>query len=163
MIKHGYAERGNWHPLYGVIKAIKQRCTNPNNTNYKYYGGRGIELCREWSKDYSKFIDWALSNGWEEGLEVDRIDNNNGYSPENVRFVTHSDNMRNQRFFRATNRSGYRGVHFDKSRGNYIASARLDGAKKNLGRFSNPVDAAVIRDKFIIDNNLCLPLNFQKL
>lgn len=58
------------------------------------YGGRGIKVCEEWST-VLPFMSWALKNGYEEGLQIDRINNNTGYSPDNCRFVTRTENARN--------------------------------------------------------------------
>ena len=91
MITHGKSQ----HPLYVVRYEMIARCHNPNNKSYRYYGGRGITVCEEWRGDPRAFIDWALSCGWELGLHVDRIDNDGGYSPENCRFITRTQNMRN--------------------------------------------------------------------
>lgn len=88
---HGLAN----HPLYAKWLAIRHRCKNPHNHKYKNYGGKGITVCSEWDSDFELFYEWALSNGYKEGLELDRIDNTKGYSPENCRFVTHKENLRN--------------------------------------------------------------------
>lgn len=85
-------------PLYNIFKAMHDRCENPKNDAYERYGGRGVFVCNEWSLDkIEDFISWAKKNGWEKGLELDRIDNSKGYSPENCRFVTSSQNSRNRR------------------------------------------------------------------
>ncbi len=82
--------------LYDVWAAIKQRCCNPNNARYVDYGGRGINLCSEWL-EYEPFARWALYNGYSDGLDIDRIDNERGYSPDNCRFVSKKQNNRNKR------------------------------------------------------------------
>jgi hypothetical protein len=69
---------------------------NPKHKDWQFYGGRGIRLCEEW-QDFGIFQAWALANGYQEGLEVDRIDNEEGYGPGNVRFVSHAQNSRNRR------------------------------------------------------------------
>ena len=65
-----------------------QRCTNPNNTAYKYYGQRGISVCNEWINDFQTFYKWSVENGYENGLTIDRIDTNKGYDPSNCRWVS---------------------------------------------------------------------------
>lgn len=83
--------------LYRVWDGIIQRCYNPNAKNYNNYGGRGIRMADEWKNDFSVFEAFCLSNGWEYGLQVDRIDNEKGYYPNNIRFVTAKENLRNKR------------------------------------------------------------------
>lgn len=65
--------------------------------NYKNYDGRGIKVCDGWFNDPNAFYAWALANGFRDGLQIDRRDNNKGYSPDNCWFVTPSRNMRNTR------------------------------------------------------------------
>ena len=69
--------------LYSIFSGMKQRCYNPNNQHYKWYGGKGITICDEWmGKDgLSRFMEWALNNGYEEHLTIDRIDSGEPYSP----------------------------------------------------------------------------------
>lgn len=74
---------------------MRQRCSNPRNTHYGTYGARGITVCEEWEK-FEAFRDWALANGYEASLEIDRIDNDAGYSPSNCRFVTKAENSRDR-------------------------------------------------------------------
>jgi ribosomal protein L37AE/L43A len=82
--------------LYEVWKMMIRRCRDGNIPTYKYYGGRGIKVCEKWRKNFANFRDWALSNGYGEGLQIDRIDNDGGYEPNNCRFVTNAENKRNQ-------------------------------------------------------------------
>jgi len=83
--------------LYNVWCSMLQRCNYKNSISYKNYGGRGIAVCEEWTKSYEAFRDWCLSNGYSKELQLDRIDNNSGYSPSNCRFVTRTKNLRNMR------------------------------------------------------------------
>lgn len=73
---------------------MRARCYNPNHKAFDYYGGRGIIVCEEWS-DFSNFKEWVLENGFSPELELDRIDNNGNYCPENCRFVTRTMNLNN--------------------------------------------------------------------
>lgn len=92
--KHGACYRNP--KLYGVWVAMMHRCYDPKRAKYKDYGGRGIIVSNEWH-DPNCFIDWAESNGYEPGLQIDRINNDESYSPGNCRFVTPKTNARNRR------------------------------------------------------------------
>lgn len=93
-----YDKHDNINKLYAVWSAMKQRCTNPNNKKWERYGGRGISVCAEWKDSYDNFKVWALSNGYREGLTLDRIDNNKGYEPSNCRWTTyHEQNLNTSR------------------------------------------------------------------
>lgn len=82
--------------LYKVWSNMKSRCNNPNSGQYKWYGERGIAVCDEWN-EYKPFMEWAISNGYSENLELDRINNNGNYEPSNCRFITHKENCNNRR------------------------------------------------------------------
>lgn len=75
--------------------AIRYRC-GEKHVNKNVYYDRGITMCKEWLEDYKKFEKWCLENGYNKNLEIDRIDNNLGYSPTNCRFVTAIQNARNK-------------------------------------------------------------------
>ena len=82
--------------MYHVWLDMKQRCSNINNKRYKNYGGRGIIVCPEWANCYITFRDWAIQNGYAEGLQINRINNNGNYEPNNCNFVTAEENNRNR-------------------------------------------------------------------
>jgi len=82
-ITHGMCH----HPLYNVWNAMKQRCSNPNQRAYIRYGARGIKVCVEWLS-FETFKDWALTNGYKEGLTIERIDNDGDYKSTNCEFVS---------------------------------------------------------------------------
>lgn len=82
--------------LYTIWKGMKYRCYKPNSKSYNDYGGRGIKMCEEWI-DFNKFQLWALDNGYDKKLVIDRIDNNKNYEPSNCRWVTIKENNLNKR------------------------------------------------------------------
>lgn len=87
--------RGN--RIVHVFSGMKQRCYNPNNKEYRNYGGRGITVCDEWRDNPQTFYAWAYTNGFADGMSIDRIDNNHGYSPLNCRVVPLSSQSKNRR------------------------------------------------------------------
>lgn len=91
--KHGL----RYHPAYHTYNAMMARCYNEKDDGYHHYGGRGIKVCEEWH-DIHKFTTWCESNGFEKKLQLDRKDNNKGYSPDNCHFVTPQINLRNTRW-----------------------------------------------------------------
>lgn len=85
------------HKIYRVYHGMIQRCYCESKPDFKYWGGRGIIVCEDWIYNRKLFFNWAFDNGWKEGLQLDRINNNGNYSPENCRFVTRSENCKNRR------------------------------------------------------------------
>jgi len=142
------------HKLYYIWVGVINRTTNQNNKDFKNYGGRGIIVCDEWRNDFKLFYDFAMKNGWEKGLEIDRRDNDKGYSPENCRVVSKNINQQNKRKLMSTNTSGYRGASFDKISGKWKAGIRINSKQKHLGYFETLIEAAKAYDNYVKSNGL---------
>jgi hypothetical protein len=82
------------NPLRNTWYGMRKRCYNPNCKGYKRYGGRGISVCNEWKSSFVAFREFALANGYKEGLSINRIDNDGNYEPSNCEFITNSENGR---------------------------------------------------------------------
>ena len=94
------------HPLYRVWSNMRKRCYGTNNPAYATYGARGIQICDEWLDDFQVFYDWAISNGFSEGLSIDRIDNDGNYEPSNCQWITISENIRRMNLYHAKKGTG---------------------------------------------------------
>lgn len=145
--KHGM----NRTRLYGIWCNMKSRCRNKNTPAYLRYGERGIAICDEWIEDFRNFLSWALENGYENNLTLDRIDNNKGYFPQNCRWVDMHIQSTN-RGINSNNKSGYTGVcgHGNKFE-SYIT---IYGKRKNLGFFNTAKEAVLKRNDYIKKNKL---------
>ena len=148
-IKHGlYNNRfyNTWNQMVG-------RCNNHKNKKYKDYGGRGITVCEEWL-DVRNFVAWAESTYPNiDGMTLDRIDNDKGYSPENCRWADKSTQSINRRKMR-TNTSGFVGVYSGVSKDGWYAKVGVNSKQIVIGVFKDKMDAVQARDNYITQNKL---------
>lgn len=91
--KHGMTGKR----LYRIWHDMKNRCEYPKDKKYSYYGGRGIKVCNEWSTNFESFMTWALSNGYNDSLTIDRINNSGNYEPNNCQWITMKEQCKNRR------------------------------------------------------------------
>ena len=140
-----------YNKFYKTWHNMIQRCTSPKIKAYKDYGGRGISVCEEWL-DVRNFITWAEKTYPNiEGVSLDRIDNDKGYSPENCTWSDKTTQCINQRI-RKDNKSGYVGVGFNKSKGRWEAYISVNNTRKHIGSFPTIEEAVLARDNYIIEN-----------
>lgn len=133
--------------IYKLWGSIVKRCENESSTNYKYYGGRGIKICKEWREKPLSFIQWALTNGYDDGLEIDRINNDGDYEPNNCQFITHKENCsKNKRRIRKNNKSGARNIVLTRF-GTYEVYAHIDGKQRYVKTVKTMEDAIKLRDR----------------
>ena len=128
-INHGDARKksvSEYRKLYRAFVGIHQRCSNAKSTRFSRYGGRGICVCDEWSI-YAVFKEWAIKNGWAEGLQIDRIDNDGNYCPENCRWTTREENLKNRDLSRV-------GMHARKLDPDKVAKIRSGVCARELAK-----------------------------
>ncbi len=133
------------HHLYPTWKGERQRCQNPTNENFKHYGGRGILF----SPEFDNFKTWlnhvtSLEDYKKPSYTLDRIDNNKGYFPGNLRWASQSTQTINQR--KRPSKSGHRNITKGK---NYQVRITRKGIKHYLGTFKTLEEATTRRDLFL--------------
>ena len=158
LFRHGLSG----HKLFKVLSSIKDRCNNKNNKSFDYYGGRGISVCDDWKNDFMSFYDWAINNGYADGLEIDRIDNNGNYEPLNCRFVARNIQVQNTRLLNSTNKTGYRGVCWVKEKNKFLASIQVNKKHIHLGYSNDAITCALLYNNYVKKHNLHMPLNIIK-
>lgn len=107
--------------LHKIWTGIKQRCFNRNNKSYKFYGERNIKMCKEWNDDFCKFMEWAINNGYKDGLSIERINVNGNYEPSNCKWIPRNEQYLNTR---------------------KVQIIEYNGEKNTINYFSNKYDIA---------------------
>ena len=141
-MNHGMSHGGsNPHELYRTWAQIIQRSTNPTNPAFKYYGGRGVPFHPPWRHDFPAFLKWITENLGDRppGMTLDRIDNNLGYIPGNLKWSTKQQQALNRR----PRRPGLTGIELQRER--YFARIKVSGKMLHLGGFSSLDEAIAAR------------------
>jgi len=136
-------------PLYKVYYAMRGKCHNPKDHGYYKYGAKGIRVCDEWLKSFEVFHDWAIRNGYQKGLSIDRVDVMDNYTPNNCRWETRTIQAQNIR-----PRSATPYVHFNASKQRFVARYQKEGVRKQVGVFKTQQEAVDAIITYVKDNNL---------
>ena len=98
--KHGFRKVNNTHPAYRAYRGMMSRCYDPNCSEYKWYGAKGVTVCDEWKDNPEAFVKWSLENGWAKGLHIDKdiLSEAKGihphiYSPETCQWIDAKKNV----------------------------------------------------------------------
>lgn len=102
--------------LHRIWQGMLDRCYRKRKASHlKYYYHKGIKVCDEWRHSYISFKRWAVKNGYKDSLEIDRIDGDGSYTPDNCRWVTHKENMRNSSCAKITAEQAKEIIHLKES------------------------------------------------
>lgn len=140
LFKHGLSNSR----IHNIWKGILTRITNKNCKDYKYYGGRGINICDEWMT-FTNFYQWAINNGYNDKLVIDRIEVNGNYEPSNCRFITRQISSQNTR--KKTDRGIYFNGYSYFVRIRYMTKYYYGGCNKDINITRQ------LRDKLLIKLN----------
>ncbi len=147
------------HRLHRIFNNMKARTGEhtiaSSKENYEH-----IFICQEWLDDVESFYSWALANGYDDSLSIDRRENDKGYSPDNCRWTTKDVQSQNTRRIKQGNTSGYRGVSLTKSTNSYRARISVSNNEINIGTFATAMEAAYAYDNYVLTNNLEHTRNF---
>ena len=139
------------HPLYSTWKDMLHRCNNPNRNSYQHYGGRNIKVCPEWEQDFYQFVA-DMGDKPTPQHSLDRINNDQGYSPDNCRWATTSEQQSNRRRPKRMGKKPVKGYSQTAS-GKYQAIICKEGRYVRLGRFECPLMARIAYEDALTEIN----------
>lgn len=129
---------------YNTWANMRQRCNNPNFTQYADYGGRGIKHCQQWSNFEGFINDMGYKN--DPSLSLERLDTNGDYTKENCIWADRRTQNLNQRY-RTDNKSGRVGVHWSNKQNGWIVQIQISGKRTYLGKFESFEEACLVREQ----------------
>ena len=154
--KHGLSQTR----IYKTWSGIRARCYNPNSVPYPYYGAKGIKVCPEWNSvpdGFLRFYEWSMQNGYSDDLTIDRIDPGGDYTPNNCRWVDWY--TQNTHLSKPPGKSGYYGVSKHVGHPSWYGRVKVYGKCICTGSGATPLEAAIKREKYIIEHGLINRLN----
>ncbi len=134
--------------LYNIYRHMIWRCENPNADQYPYYGGKGVEICKEWREDFKAFKKWAYENGYNDNLSIDRIDPDKDYSPDNCQWISSSENIAKRH--KQNKKDGLPTGIYKRFYGEsikYLAYSHVGGKTAYIGSFDTAKEAAKARNR----------------
>lgn len=146
--------------IYRIWIGMRARCYNENTVPYKYYGAKGIKVCEEWRETGSGFLNfysWSILNGYRDDLTIDRIDSTKDYSPDNCKWATYRE--QNVHLNKKPGKSGFYGVNKHTNCDTWYGRVKINNRYFYTGSAKSPLEAAILRDEYILKNNLCNRLN----
>lgn len=145
--------------LYEIWRKMHYRCESEKHTSYKNYGGRGIKVCEGWNS-FVYFAMWAVQNGYDENLTLERIDNDGDYCPDNCRWATKKEQANNKKAGDHVRTIDGKAKSFSvRQRGNKweyrIEGERIDGKRHQItkGGFSTK-EEATLSAEIVIRNSV---------
>lgn len=150
--------------IYKMWQTMVYRCDkNKKCGAWEKYGKKGIRVCEKWKgkNGFVNFYQWSIKNGYKEETlpsgknkyTIDRIDSHKGYSPDNCRWVNYETQNCNLSMLK-TNKSGYRGVSWNKRTKKWLCVISINNHSKRIGEYETQKQAVEARNKFIDDNKL---------
>lgn len=147
--------------LYHIWSGMKNRCKNFAHCGYKYYGAKGIKVCDEWLNNFENFYNWAINNGYNDTLTIDRINTKGNYEPNNCRWISREIQSINK-IKQKNNISGYTGISYHKKNKKWASYVIFNKKHIHLGLFNTQKEALEARNKYIICNHLEHPIQEYK-
>lgn len=146
--------------IYRIWIGMKARCYNKNSVPYPHYGARGITVCDEWTDKehgFMNFYNWSVNHGYEDNLSIDRINVDGNYCPDNCRWADNYIQSVNRH--KKKSESGYIGISKHNNCDTYYGRVKVHRKVICTGSAKTALEAAILRDQFIIDHNLENKLN----